>query len=127
MKLFLSTTNSEHEKSINLMPLETRLSLKFLFFQMEVAEDSHFFLKVHLNAWVLLALFARGRNYNGCSLVAFKHKDHDYHNLPGGKKAFWEEKKKPAQCFNSFSISCHYEKVMSAYFFSKCQPCNLCL
>lgn len=46
---------------------------------MKVVEDSPFFMKVYLsNCLTSLALFACSLNYNDCSLVAFKHKDHDY-------------------------------------------------
>jgi len=64
-----------------------------MYFQMKVAEDSHFFLKVELNAWVVLDLFACSLNYSGCLLVAFKRKYHDHNNLPGGEKAFLGRKK----------------------------------
>lgn len=44
-----------------------------------------FFHEGTSNCLPSLALFACGLNYD-CSLVAFKHKDHDYHTLLGVRK-----------------------------------------
>lgn len=82
----MSSANSELAKSINLILLWTKIIFKISVLPSEGSGRLLFFHEGISNCLTSLALFACSLNYNACSLAAFKHKDHDYHTLPGGRE-----------------------------------------